>query len=893
MKKLIFTLSCICVVLNVNFAQIVRPVKWAFEAKKVSDTEFDLVATAKLDKGWYIYTQDIKGDDGPIPTKFTFNTTPQYQLVGGRPNEVSDHKKSGFDKIFEMNVTKYSTMVQFVQRVKVNAASANITGTIEYGTCDDEKCLPPQDENFSYTVSTSNGAAKQQAAPQPVPQTAPKQIPTSQNAPQQIPPQYPKANPQPTTPQKTIPAKSDVKNKDKSAGQLFEVQPVTPKPEPATTNKLSNHVAWTFEAAKVTDIEYDIVAKATIDKGWHIYSQFLKGDGPIPTTITIDNAEKVGTSNETSPQRRERNDPNFDNMKVIDFGETATFTQRLKIKDAAQPITGKVEWMACDEGHCTPPQEETFSVNLSGGQSVAAVAQIDTTQKVSVTENGIYTQPSQFNFDKADINNTCTTKATSTDDYSNLWWVFIQGLLGGFLAILMPCIFPLIPMTVAYFTKGSQDRATGIRNAVIYGLSIVVIYVVLGTLVSTIFGSDALNRFASNAWVNIGFGVLFLAFAFSFFGYYEMTLPNSWTNKADAASHKGGLMGIFFMAFTLALVSFSCTGPIIGNLLVQSAGGSSLAPIIGMLGFGVALGMPFALFAAFPAWLKTLPKSGGWMDDLKVTFGFVEIALAFKFFSNADLAKNWKFLPYEGFLVIWILCALGLALYYIKVYKVHGHLCAIKSAVTRGGLVAVCLAIMAYCASGFRYNEVTHTFKTPNLLSGLTPPAGYSYIYPSQCPLNINCFHDLNEGLAEAKRQNKPILLDFTGYSCANCRKMENYVWPEQGVRELIEGKYILVSLYVDDPKELKAPYQKYTSTFDNRIKKDYGDMWADWQAQHFNQNTQPYYVLLSPNGKILNNPKGTTLEVKEYQSFLECGLSQFDKVKLGANGQPEVISSK
>jgi thiol:disulfide interchange protein len=790
-----------------------------------------------------------------------------------------------------MNVTKYSESVQFVQRVKLTGASAQIGGSVEFMSCDSEKCLPPSDEEFTFNVSSGAGTSRGAVTPPPTYIPPP---PANPQATPQATPQYPKQN-LPTKPNQTGVASKAVPQpkpalitqvKDDPAKLATPPNPVVTESTPLSISKpsgIKDPVKWTFESKKISDTEYDIVAKATIENGWHIYSQFLKGDdGPTPTKLTLENVENVGDTKEESPKRHEHIEPLFGNMKVIDFDESATFTQRIKVKNANEKVTGSIGFMACTSSACLPPSDVPFAINLLTGKNESTgYRELD-----SFNNSGAnLLTPSQYNFDKADINSSCGTTKTETADYSNLWWVFLQGLLGGFVAILMPCIFPLIPMTVAYFTKGTKDRATGIRHAIIYGLSIVVIYVGLGLFISTVFGSDALNRFASNAWVNIAFGVLFLVFAISFFGYFEIALPSSWTNKADAASQKGGLGGIFFMAFTLALVSFSCTGPIIGNLLVQSAGGNSLAPAVGMLGFGMALGLPFALFAAFPAWLKTLPKSGGWMDDVKVTLGFVEIALAFKFFSNADLAKNWKLLPYEAFLVIWMLCALGLILYYVGVFKVHGHKSAIKSTAVKGGLVALCLMIFTYCGLGFQYNTITQTFKTPPAMSGIVPPAGYSYIYPSDCPLNINCFHDLNEGVAYAKSVNKPILLDFTGYSCANCRKMENYVWPEPGVRELIEQKYVLISLYVDDPKELKTPYQTYVSDYDKRTKKDYGDMWAELQARHFDQNTQPYYVLMSPDKKILNNPKGTTLDVKEYKDFLQCGIDRFQANK-GLLGQ-------
>jgi thiol:disulfide interchange protein len=358
-------------------------------------------------------------------------------------------------------------------------------------------------------------------------------------------------------------------------------------------------------------------------------------------------------------------------------------------------------------------------------------------------------------------------------------------------------------------------------------------------------------------------------------------LPSSWTNKADEASNQGGLLGIFFMAATLALVSFSCTGPIIGTLLVQTAttSGISAGPTIGMLGFAVALALPFGLLALFPTLLKSLPKSGSWMDDVKVTLGFVEVALAFKFLSNADLIKGWKLLPYEAFLAIWIVCALGLAAYHAGLFNFKYPRKVKSISFGRGAIVAASLAFSAYLGLGFRYDEKIETFRTPELGSGILPPAGYSYIYPQKCPLNINCFHDLNEGIAYAKKVNKPILLDFTGWNCANCRKMEENVWNQPGIMEMIRDKYVLVSLYTDDKTELRQPYLAYNSKFDGKLKDTEGEMWTDLEGTFFNKNSQPFYVLLEADStslRVLNAPAAYTPEVEKYKDFLKCGLANF-----------------
>ena len=867
MKKIVLSCLTFLFFISALSSQILNPVKWSFESKKISDTEFDLVATAKLEKGWYIYTQNLKGDDGPIPTKFTFKTTPQYQLVGNQPNEVSDHKKTGFDKVFEMNVTKFSEMVQFVQRVKLTGASASVQGEIEYGTCDDEKCLPPQDANFSYNLSGGAGTSRGSVTPPTV--ALPQQTPTAV----------------PHTPQPSKETQNAVANQtsNNNAGQLFEVNPVVKK------NGILKPVKWIFQSKKVNESEFDLTFNAVLDKDWHIYSQNMKGEGPQPTSFNFDksdNFQLVGKTSEASPKRSQHKEPVFDNMIVVDFSESATFIQRVKIKDALKPIKGTLEYMACTNGQCLPPEEVAFNFNLATG---LAIEQKDTAfigppiaaQVDSTSTNTVQIEPSQFIFDKTDENFVCGSTTVAAEQDKSLWWIFLLGFGGGLIALLTPCVFPMIPLTVSFFTKSSKDRKTGLRNAWLYALSIIVLYVSMGLLITVVFGSDALNRIATNPWMNLAFGILFLVFAISFFGYFEITLPSSWTNKADEASNQGGLIGIFFMAFTLALVSFSCTGPIIGTLLVQTAStsGISLGPVVGMFGFALALALPFGLFAAFPAWLQSLPKSGSWMDDVKVTLGFIEVALAFKFLSNTDLIKGWKFLPYEAFLAIWILCALGLAAYHAGLLNFKYNRKKISWATPRAVIVALSLMSAVYLGFGFRYNPISETFHTPEMASGILPPAGYSYIYPQKCPLNLTCFHDLNEGVAYAKQVNKPILLDFTGWNCANCRKMEENVWNKPGVYELIRDKYVLISLYTDDKHELKAPYAAYTSKFDGKLKDTEGEMWTDLEGTFFNKNSQPFYVLLSAkskNLKVLNAPVAYTPEIDTYKDFLQCGLDRF-----------------
>jgi thiol:disulfide interchange protein len=900
-------------------SQIVQPVHWTFEATPVEGDEYDLVATAKLEKGWNIYSQFLSGDDGPIKTEFNFKPTSQYSLVGSS-REVSDHKHSGYDKMFDMNITKFSQKVAFVRRVKVKDATAKIMGTVRFGTCDEEKCLPPQEEDFTFKLPSNNKSTP--PAPAAMPKTAPAPSPASPKpappAPQ-VQPQSPNSGSTTSQTAPKITPKSEIQNpksatipkseiqNPKSGGLIAQATPkkeVTPAPKPSSTPPKTesvpqnveqmpvaaskkgelNPVLWNFTSKKVSETEYDLVFKAMIQQGWHIYSQFVKDGGPNPTLIEVKNAEKMGKATEESPHKKDHYDESFA-MQLIDFEQDATFTQRIKVKDANTLVQASIEVQACEAGKCLPPAPTEVTFDLKTGIATVDGLPVVSTKDPSIPIDPI--RPNKYKFDKTNEKEVCASMGSvATEEKGSLWWIFLMGFLGGLFAILTPCVFPMIPLTVGLFTKGNRTRTQGLWDAAIYALSIIVIYVGLGLIVTTLFGADALNLLSTNVWFNIGFGILFIIFAISFFGYFEITLPSGLLNKSDEASNRGGLIGIFFMAFTLALVSFSCTGPIIGTLLVETATGGNLSgPIAGMTGFATALALPFGLFAAFPAWLKSLPKSGGWMDDVKAVLGFIEVALAFKFFSVADLTMNKKFIPYELMLGIWVLCALCMALYFAKILRFKPEYVISskkkaplpnKFAWVRPTMIGFSVLTCIYLLMGFRYDKQSGTFKTPELASGILPPAGHSYIYPKSCPLNLDCYHDFDTGLAVAKQQNKPVLLDFTGYGCVNCRKMEDLVWGKPGVYELIKDKYVLISLYTDDRKAL-TDKEVYTSTFDNKVKKTVGNKWADFEAVHFGRNSQPYYVLLDPNTlKVLNQPVGFTPDIKTYQAFLQCGLDKF-----------------
>ncbi|HRA59141.1 MAG TPA: cytochrome c biogenesis protein CcdA [Bacteroidia bacterium] len=471
----------------------------------------------------------------------------------------------------------------------------------------------------------------------------------------------------------------------------------------------------------------------------------------------------------------------------------------------------------------------------------------------------------------------CGDGSTSTATDKSMLGIFIAGFLGGFLALLTPCVFPMIPMTVSFFTKRSGSRQKGLMNALIYSISIIIIYVGLGFLVTVTLGSDALNDMASNVFFNMTFFIVFLIFAFSFFGAFEIVLPSWLVNKADSASDRGGLIGIFFMAFTLTLVSFSCTGPIIGTLLVEAAhNGSYLGPIIGMTGFALALALPFGLFSAFPGWLNSMPKSGGWLNTVKVTLGFIELALAFKFLSNVDLAYHWEFLKREIFIAIWVIIFGMLGFYLLGKLK-FSHDSDVKH-------ITVPRLMFAIISLTFTLYLIPGIWGAPlRMISGFPPPEFYKEWVTEKssnhCPHNLNCYHDYDAGMAYAKTVGKPVMVDFTGWSCVNCRKMEDNVWSDPEVLKRLSDKYVLISLYVDDKEQLPEDKQYVSATTGKKIR-TIGNKWSDLQTNVYKTNSQPYYVLLDHQGKILAEPRGYTPDIKTYTKYLDEGLCRFENRK-------------
>lgn len=651
-------------------------------------------------------------------------------------------------------------------------------------------------------------------------------------------------------------------------------------------------VEWKFDSKQISENEFELNFTAFIDEHWAIYSHFLEEGGPLPTNFNFEpnsDYEIIGELNEHELNRVTKHDPVFD-MVVTKFYEEARFSYRVKLLSESATITGNLEYMTCDDEQCTfkPDNPFIFQILASGETS----AQQTSGENIIIDDNAVNNQlygilPNDISRLDTKCKDEISTISDGSEKEKSLWSIFGLGFLGGLLALLTPCVFPMIPLTVSFFTKKNSKKGSGISKAILYGFFILAVYLVLSIpfhLIDSI-NPDILNEISTNVVLNVIFFLIFLFFAFSFFGYYELTLPSSWTNKTAKGENIGGVFGVFFMALTLAIVSFSCTGPILGSLLAGSltADGGAWQLTAGMGGFGLALGLPFALFAMFPNMLNSLPKSGGWLNTTKVVLGFLELALAFKFLSNADLVKHWGILKLEVFLGIWIIIFVGLALYLFgKIRFPHDSIIK-KLSFSRIAFGVLVAAFSVYLVSGFRVNKDTNTFTSLTLLSGLAPPVGYSFLYPKECPNNLECFKDLKEGIAYAEKVNKPIMLDFTGYACVNCRKMEEHVWPDEKIDALLRNDYVLISLYVDDKKELPEDEQILVSRVNGGTRQltNYGHKWAHFQTQFFQSNSQPFYVLLSSDGKtVLNAPVGYTPNESEYASFLECGLDAFNEQK-------------
>ncbi|MFH6604037.1 cytochrome c biogenesis protein CcdA [Maribacter algicola] len=640
-----------------------------------------------------------------------------------------------------------------------------------------------------------------------------------------------------------------------------------------------NPVVWSQELNKISDTEYELLMVGKIANDWHVYSQNTPEGGSLPSVFSYPRAgidyELIGKTKESETQSEY---VEAFELEEVFFKKEAIFTQKVKLLNSeVQQIDVNLSYQVCKE--VCIMVEKDFNFPLNG---TAVVKEEKTVDERSLALSSAL----KLNLKNNELLTNSVDKALESK--SGLWTIFGLGFLGGLIALLTPCVFPMIPLTVSFFTKHSAKRSKGVANALLYGFFIVLIYFLL-SLPFHLFDSvdsQILNTIATNVWLNVAFFLIFVFFAFSFFGYYELTLPSSWANKMDAASSNvGGVIGIFFMAVTLAIVSFSCTGPILGGLLGSTTlaqGDVATNLSAGMTGFGVALALPFALFALFPTWLNSLPKSGGWMTTVKVVLGFLELGLALKFLSNADLVGNWGLLKREIFLALWIILAVLLTLYLFGIFGFSHDGPKQKLSFGRKITGVISGAFAVYLILGMM--NMTNL----KLLSGFPPPDFYSIKETeSDCPLGIDCFKDFDSGVAHAKSVNKPILLDFTGWACVNCRKMEENVWSEPAIYPILKNDYILISLYIDDRKELPQEEQFDFKFESGRVKtiETVGQKWGTFQTLNFNSASQPYYVLLSPDLEVLNGPI-QQVDADTYRTWLSAGLLKYQDLAQNRTGK-------
>ncbi|MDQ7960531.1 protein-disulfide reductase DsbD family protein [Flavobacterium lindanitolerans] len=632
-------------------------------------------------------------------------------------------------------------------------------------------------------------------------------------------------------------------------------------------------VKWTSKIEKLSDTEYLMTFDGVIEPEWHMYSQFTPEGGVNPLEVLMNNGE--GNFEATGKAEESKTRTEFNDIFKIDeifFENTVQLKQKIKITNKDNNLVQiELSYQVCKKVCIQQNKYFEFDLKNLTAQEVKTFSEPVTTKVEKKAE-------------------TVTRQKPAKETEKGLLTIFLIAFFSGFAALLTPCVFPMIPMTVSFFTKQSKTKSQGIRNAILYGVSIILIYVILGSLVTAIFGADALNALSTNVWFNIIFFILLVFFATSFLGAFEIVLPNSWANKVDRQADRGGFIGIFFMALALAIVSFSCTGPIVGSLLVEAASKGGIAPIVGMVGFSLALALPFMLFALFPGWMNSLPKSGGWLNTVKVSLGFLELAFAFKFLSKADLVMQTHLLEREVFLAIWIAVFGAWAFYLFGKITLPHDSPLTHISVGRFSLGLLVLSFTIYLIPGLWGAPL-------KIISGFPPSITYSEspygvgnskgggtssgeALPEGAKLAVHdivAFTDYDQGVAYAKKVNKPILLDFTGFGCENCRKMEDFVWSDNNIQSILKNDVVLISLYVDEKQEL-AEAEKYVSKETGRKIKTKGNKWSDFQITRYKANAQPYYIILDSEGNDLNEPVGYTPDKEEYEAWLKSGISKHKK---------------
>ncbi|WP_008634304.1 protein-disulfide reductase DsbD family protein [Bizionia argentinensis] len=651
-----------------------------------------------------------------------------------------------------------------------------------------------------------------------------------------------------------------------------------------------NPVKWSGKTEKLSETEYTLIFEATIEDKWHLYTQDLPEGGPLETVFMFDSISQVDNYKRIGKVKESKYITSYDQVFEMDlnfFDREATFAQTIEVLNPnLKTIKVNIEYQACDDARCIYEQESiTFNLETATKATIATLADSETPSNVASADDN-----------KADAKQDTTaidSDVETENESKGLWITFFTAFFLGFLVLLTPCVFPMIPMTVSFFTKQSKTRAQGIRNALLYGFFIIVIYTLLGTAISALFGSNAMYEFSTGVTFNTIMFIALLVFAFSFLGAFEIMLPNSWVNKVDSGANRGGIVGIFFMALALAVVSFSCTFPIAGTALLDAATKGGIAPIISMLGFSSAIALPFALFAFFPSWLNSMPKSGGWLNTVKVVLGFLELAFAFKFLSMVDLVLEWHILSREVFLAIWISIFGALGLYLLGKIKLPNDSPLPHISVGRLCMALLALSFTIYMLPGLWGAPVELISGFPPPMStnsespygvGNTKPAAFSggsgtaVKLPEHAhygPNNLIAFRDYEHGLAYAKKVNKPIMLDFTGLTCVNCRKMEEQVWVKEHVFNVLNNDVVLISLYVDDRTKLPKEEQYESELTGNNVT-TLGHKWLELQQVRYNTNAQPLYVMQDTEGKDISKPVGYTPDAEEYHEWLSKGVDRF-----------------
>ena len=826
---------------SIVFGQIQKPISWELKTSKSEvrvGEEIDLVFQAKIDKDWYLYSSDFDPDLGPMVTTFEFEENSAYQLVG-EVKPINPQKK--YDDIFEGDYTYFKGKGEFRQKVKITAQNPVIKGMYSYQVCSDidGKCIPFEDDFVFDNIKVLAGSEG-------------------------------------TTSKET--GSAEELQADDSREETELAKPVIDMGGEAADSKIVHPVSWEVRPEKDDYSEGEeifIHFLATIEEGWYLYSTNIDiVPGPLPTEFTFeenDSYELVGEPTPVDPKNK------FDKIFEGDveyFDKKGLFRQKIKVLKKPLVIAGNIAFQVCNEeiGQCIP-DEYDFSVGDAGSQGGAGTMKSDDKK-----EKGLL------------------ASRDSTDPYSLLAFLVVA-FLAGLAAIFTPCVFPMIPMTVSFFTGKAKTRAEGIKNALFYGISIVLIYTLTGALVAPFMGPATANEVATNALLNVIFFLIFFVFALSFFGLFDINLPSSFVNKIDKRADQGGLIGVFFMAFTLVVVSFSCTGPIAGGLLFESAGGQVLKPILGMFAFGLAFAIPFTLFAIFPEWLNTLPKSGGWLNSVKVVLGFIELGFAFKFLSVADQVSHWRILDREVYLAIWIVLLFLLGFYLLGKIKLPHDSDLKYISVPRFMFAILVFSFAVYLVpgmwgaplkslSGYLPPSTTQDFNLSKLLierdiaisngkSSLCTDPKYADLL--HLPHGLEGYFDYEEAIACAKETNKPIFIDFTGHGCVNCREMEAKVWADARVLKRLREDYIILALYVDDRTKLPENEQ-YVSENDGKLKNTIGRKNMDIEMSKFQNNAQPFYVLLGPDEEMLAEPMGYNTNIDEFVRFLEEGKDNFDK---------------